>query len=102
MSQARGGKPPFSQRLPAMDGKQLRITQVEVRYAPGQASPPHSHPCPVVVRVIEGSVVAKVDDKAVLSAPVAKPAPAKRAALAKSTYVPYDYQLERESCCGPQ
>jgi hypothetical protein len=47
-------------------------------------------------------VVAKADDKAVLSAPVAKPAPAKRAALAKSTYVPYDYQLERESCCGPQ
>ena len=52
---------PFTQRLPALDGKELRLTQVEVRYAPGQASQPHSHPCPVVVRVIEGSVITKVD-----------------------------------------
>src|ERR1051326_2973061 len=52
---------PFTQRLPSLDGKELRLSQVEVRYAPGQASQPHSHPCPVVVRVIEGSVVMKVD-----------------------------------------
>jgi len=52
---------PFSQKLPALDGKQLRLTQVEVRYTPGQASQAHSHPCPVVVRVIEGAVVTKVD-----------------------------------------
>src|SRR5215475_13073195 len=52
----------FTQRLPALDGKELRLTQVEVRYAPGQASQPHSHPCPVVVRVVEGAVVTKVDD----------------------------------------
>ena len=46
-----------------MDGKQLRVTQVEVQATrPGQASPSHSHPCPVVVRVIEGAVVTKVDD----------------------------------------
>lgn len=54
--------PPFTQRLPAMDGKELRVTQVEVRYAPGGASQPHSHPCPVVVRVLEGTVRMKVDD----------------------------------------
>ena len=53
---------PFTQKLPVMDGKQLRVAQVEVRYAPGQASQSHSHPCPVVVRVIEGAVVSKVDN----------------------------------------
>src|SRR5262249_14555134 len=53
---------PFTQKLPALDGKQLRVTQVEVRYAPGQGSQPHSHPCPVVVRGIEGAVITKVDN----------------------------------------
>src|SRR5436190_8087873 len=63
LGQTGGTKPPtpFTQRLPSLDGKELRLVQVEVRYAPGQASQPHSHPCPVVVRVIEGSVVTKVD-----------------------------------------
>src|ERR1041384_3858358 len=57
-------RPPaqFTQKLPPLDGKQLRVAQVEVRYGPGQASQPHSHPCPVIVRVIEGAVVMKVDN----------------------------------------
>jgi quercetin dioxygenase-like cupin family protein len=49
-------------KLPEMNGQQLQITQIEVRYAPGQASPSHSHPCPVLVRVVEGAVRSKVDD----------------------------------------
>ncbi len=49
-------------KLPEMNGKQLQITQVEVRYAPGQASPSHSHSCPVLVRVVEGAVRSKVDE----------------------------------------
>ena len=57
-----GGWPRVTERLPEMNGKQLQITQVEVRYAPGQASQPHSHSCPVLVRVVEGAVRSKVDN----------------------------------------
>ncbi len=54
---------PYTQKLPALDGKQLRLVQVEIKLAPGQnSSQPHSHPCPVVVRVIEGSIVTQVDN----------------------------------------
>jgi hypothetical protein len=56
------GWPRATHKLPDMNGKQLQITQVEVRYAPGQASPSHSHPCPVLVRVVEGAVRSQVDD----------------------------------------
>ena len=34
----------FSQSLPPLDGSHLRAILVEVRYGPGEASPPHSHP----------------------------------------------------------
>ena len=61
-AQTPAGWAPASHKLPAMDGKQLLLVQREVRYAPGQASASHSHPCPVLVRVIEGSVRSKVDD----------------------------------------
>jgi quercetin dioxygenase-like cupin family protein len=46
----------FTQSLPSLQGDQLKITLVEVTYAPGSSSPPHSHPCPVVGHVIEGTV----------------------------------------------
>lgn len=62
VGQGSGARPTVNQKLPVMDGKQLRIVQVEVRYTPGQASPSHSHPCPVLARVLEGTIVSKVDD----------------------------------------
>jgi quercetin dioxygenase-like cupin family protein len=46
----------FTQGLPPLHGDRLKVTLVEVTYAPGSSSPPHSHPCPVVGHVIEGSV----------------------------------------------
>ena len=46
--------------LPPLDGKNLKITLVEVRYGPGESSPPHSHPCPVIVYVLKGSLRTKV------------------------------------------
>ncbi len=42
--------------MPQLDGSHLRITSVEVTYAPGNYSAPHSHPCPVVGYVIRGAV----------------------------------------------
>ena len=44
----------ISHALPAMDGTRLAVTLVEVRYAPGGSSKPHSHPCPVLGYVVEG------------------------------------------------
>ena len=38
----------LSQSLPPMKGDELKITVLEVAYAPGAASPAHCHPCPVV------------------------------------------------------
>jgi quercetin dioxygenase-like cupin family protein len=35
-----------SHQLPRVDGAQLHVTLVEVTYAPGESSQPHSHPCP--------------------------------------------------------
>ena len=50
----------LSQSLPAMKGDGLKITVLEVTYAPGAASPPHSHPCPVVGYVVSGAVRSQV------------------------------------------
>lgn len=41
--------------LPALDGSHLKVTVVEVNYGPGESSPMHSHPCPVIGYVIEGA-----------------------------------------------
>src|SRR5215475_10994718 len=38
----------LSQKLPAMDGANLTVKLIDVTYAPGAASRPHSHPCVVV------------------------------------------------------
>lgn len=46
--------------LPRLDGTQLEATVVEVTYAPGGGSAPHSHPCPVIGYVIEGTLRTQV------------------------------------------
>jgi quercetin dioxygenase-like cupin family protein len=51
---------PFSHTLGPLDGSHLKVTVVEVRYGPGQSSPPHSHPCPVIGYVVEGSLRTQV------------------------------------------
>ena len=49
-----------AQPLPAMNGKDLKITVLEVAYAPGAASRAHSHPCPVVAYVVSGAIRSQV------------------------------------------
>ena len=39
-----------------MDGTHLKATLVEVTYGPGEFSPTHSHPCPVIGYVLQGAV----------------------------------------------
>lgn len=51
---------PFAHDLPRLDGSHLKVTVVEVRYDPGESSPPHSHPCPVIGYVIEGTLRTQV------------------------------------------
>lgn len=50
----------LSMPLPKMDGGHLKAVLMEVRYGPGEASPPHSHPCPVIGYVVEGALQTKV------------------------------------------
>lgn len=50
----------FTHALPALNGKNLTADIVEVDYGPGASSPPHSHPCPVIGYVLEGSVRTQV------------------------------------------
>lgn len=42
-----------------MDGNHLKATVIDVIYGPGEFSPPHSHPCPVIAYVLEGAVRTK-------------------------------------------
>jgi quercetin dioxygenase-like cupin family protein len=51
----------LAQALSQMDGAHLKATLVEVDYGPGEASPPHSHPCPVIGYVLEGAIRTKVE-----------------------------------------
>jgi quercetin dioxygenase-like cupin family protein len=46
----------FSHALPQLDGSHLAVTTVEVTYAPGGSSKPHTHPCPVIGYVLRGAV----------------------------------------------
>ena len=46
----------FSQALPPMDGQHLVVKLVAVTYPPGGSSRPHSHPCAVIVHVVEGAL----------------------------------------------
>jgi quercetin dioxygenase-like cupin family protein len=50
----------FSHSLPDLDGRHLKVTLVEVTYGPGEYSKPHSHPCPVIVYVLEGALRTQV------------------------------------------
>ncbi len=62
-TQANGAKQvrvAFTQALPQLDGSHLKATLVEVTYGPGASSAPHSHPCPVIVYVVKGTLRAKV------------------------------------------
>ena len=54
----------LSEALPKSDGEHLKATLVEVRYGPGESSPPHSHPCPVMAYVVEGSIRTQVKGEA--------------------------------------
>jgi len=46
----------LSQAMPPLDGAHLQVTTVEVTYPPGGSSAPHSHPCPVIGYVLQGTV----------------------------------------------
>ena len=39
----------------------VKTTLVEVNYGPGEASPPHSHPCAVIGYVVEGAIRTQVE-----------------------------------------
>src|SRR5579862_7574638 len=49
------GRLAFSHDLPKLDGDHLQAKLAEVIYGPGGSSPAHSHPCPVIGYVVEGS-----------------------------------------------
>jgi quercetin dioxygenase-like cupin family protein len=55
---------PFSHALDAMDGSHLKVTVVEVRYGPGESSKAHSHPCPVIGYILEGTYRTQVRGEA--------------------------------------
>lgn len=46
----------FDRALPAMNGRQLVMKVVDVRYGPGESSAAHRHNCAVVVYVIDGAM----------------------------------------------
>lgn len=50
----------LSQPLSRMDGDHLKAVLVEVRYGPGEASSPHTHPCAVIGYVAQGTIRSQV------------------------------------------
>jgi quercetin dioxygenase-like cupin family protein len=50
----------FSRDLPRLNGDNLTVTTVEVNYGPGESSTPHSHPCPVIGYIVEGTLRTQV------------------------------------------
>jgi quercetin dioxygenase-like cupin family protein len=54
----------FSHALPQLDGGHLKLAVVEVSLRPGESSPPHSHPCPVVGYVVKGALRTRVEGEA--------------------------------------
>jgi quercetin dioxygenase-like cupin family protein len=46
-----------------VDGKESKVTTVEVTLGPGQSSPPHRHPGPVFGYVLEGEYEWAIDDQ---------------------------------------
>ena len=59
-SAASAPKPAYSHELPAMDGNHLRVFVSDIEVAPGESSPPHSHPCAVIGHVAAGAFRHKV------------------------------------------
>ncbi|HET6579291.1 MAG TPA: cupin domain-containing protein [Gemmatimonadales bacterium] len=53
-------RPAFSHELPRLNGEHLAAKLVEVSYGPGESSPPHSHPCPVIGYVLDGAIRSQV------------------------------------------
>ncbi len=49
-----------SRMIPKFDGGRMKVTLMEVRYGPGEGSPPHTHGCPVLVYVAEGAIQTQV------------------------------------------
>jgi quercetin dioxygenase-like cupin family protein len=54
----------LSRALPQLDGTHLKVTVVEVVYAPGGASKPHTHACPVVGYIAQGAIRYQVKGEA--------------------------------------
>jgi quercetin dioxygenase-like cupin family protein len=54
----------FSHALPQLDGSHLKVTVVEVVYAAGGASKPHTHGCPVIGYVAQGAIRYQVKGEA--------------------------------------
>ena len=50
----------ISKPLPKLNGDHLKAVLLEIRYGPGEASSPHSHPCAVIGYVLEGSLRTQV------------------------------------------
>jgi len=50
----------LSQSLGKLNGEHLKAILIEVSYGPGEASSPHSHPCPVIGYVVEGAIRSQV------------------------------------------
>jgi quercetin dioxygenase-like cupin family protein len=46
-----------------LDGKETKVTVVEVRLEPGQAGMPHRHPGPVIGYVLEGEYELGIDQQ---------------------------------------
>ena len=46
-----------------LDGKETKVTVVEVTLEPGQAGAPHRHPGPVIGYVLEGEYESAIDDQ---------------------------------------
>lgn len=53
-----------SQDLPKMDGDNLLVTIQQLEYAPGGTSDAHRHNGCTFVYVLEGAIVAQIDDRA--------------------------------------
>lgn len=60
----------FSHPLPSLQGDHLSVTVVRVSYGPGEFSAPHSHPCPVIGYVLQGSVRMQVQEPSASPGPV--------------------------------
>jgi quercetin dioxygenase-like cupin family protein/ketosteroid isomerase-like protein len=44
-----------------LDGKETQLTLMELEYAPGAGTPPHSHSGPVAVYVLEGAIESQIE-----------------------------------------